>query len=384
MGAAWIVDAVRTPTGKRGGALAPLHAVELGALPLRGLVARTGIDPADLDDVVYGCTSAVGELGSNVGRLCALEAGLPVSVTGVQVNRLDASSDQALHFAAMGVGSGLQRLVIAGGVASASRVPLGSDRVLHGAMADWPQELAWRFTLIPSGCSADLVARRYGLERATLDAYAVGSHRRATAAHEARQTEAELVPVALPGGRELRRDEAVRPDLSVEILSRMPAAFGEGGRHTAGTTAPLADGAAALLIASDEGLERFGLEPLARVVSTAVVGVDPTLALTGATDAAQQALARAGLKVSDLDAVEIQETFAGVPLGCSQDLQLDPECTNRFGGALATGHPGGAAGAHRITTLLNVLGCHDGRYGMLLTAVGFGQASATVLERVSS
>lgn len=383
MGNAWIVDAVRTPTGKRGGCLASLHAIELGALPLRGLVARTGIDPADLDDVVYGCTSAVGELGSNVGRLCALEAGFPVSVTGVQVNRLEASSDQALHVAVMGVRSGMQHLVCAGGVASASRVPLGSDRVLHGAMADWPQDLSWRFTLIPSGCSADLVARRYGLERTALDAYAVRSHRRAATAHEAGHTEAELVPVSLPGGRGIRRDEGIRPDLSVEILRRMPPAFGAGGRHTAGTTAPLADGAAALLVASDEALQRFGLEPVARVVSVAVVGVDPTLALTGPPPAAHSALSQAGITLSDLDAIEIQETFAGVALGCVQALGLDPELVNGFGGALATGHPGGAAGAHRLTTLLNVLSARGGRYGLLLAAVGFGQASATVIERVS-
>ncbi len=381
MGTAYLVDAVRTPAGRRNGALAGIHPVTLGAAPLRALVERTGIDPGAVEDVIYGCVTPVGEQGANIGRLSALAAGFPVTTTGVQLNRMCGSSQQAIHFAAMAVASGFQDLVIAGGVEVMSRVPMGSDLFLNGKMAPWPEEVAWRFTLIPQGLSAELVARKYGLSREQLDAFALTSHQRAAAATDAGVQDAELVPVHLADGAlALARDEGIRRDTTLERLASLKPAFREDGVITAGTSSQISDGAAAVLVASEAAVKRYGLTPRARIVSMGLAGVDPTIMLTAPVPASQQALARAGLGVDDLDAVEINEAFASVALGCGGELGLDFARTNVFGGAIANGHPLGASGAKLMTTLLNVLEQRGGRYGLLTMCIGFGQGTATVVD----
>ncbi len=381
MGTAWIVDAVRTPVGRRKGALSGIHPVELGAIPLRALVRRSGVDAVNIDDVVYGCVTPLGEQGGNVGRLAALEAGFPVTVTGVQVNRMCGSSQQALHFAAMGVASGFQDLVLAGGVESMSRVPMASDLFLNGEMATMPRELAWRYTVIPQGQSAELVARKYGLSRADLDAFSLQSHQRAAAATDAGWADAELEAVDHPDGK-LTHDEGIRRDTSLERLASLKPAFAEDGVITAGSSSQLSDGAAAVMLASDAAVKRYGLTPRARVVSMAVAGVDPTIMLDGPIPASRLALERAGLTVDDLDAIEVNEAFASVALATQRTLGLDPAKINPYGGAIANGHPLGASGAKLMTTLINALERQGGRYGLQTMCIGFGQATATVIERV--
>jgi acetyl-CoA acyltransferase len=381
MGTAWIVDAVRTPVGRRKGALSGIHPVELGAIPLRALVRRSGVDAVNIDDVVYGCVTPLGEQGGNVGRLAALEAGFPVTVTGVQVNRMCGSSQQALHFAAMGVASGFQDLVLAGGVESMSRVPMASDLFLNGEMATMPRELAWRYTVIPQGQSAELVARKYGLSRADLDAFSLQSHQRAAAATDAGWADAELEAVDHPDGK-LTHDEGIRRDTSLERLASLKPAFAEDGVITAGSSSQLSDGAAAVMLASDAAVKRYGLTPRARVVSMAVAGVDPTIMLDGPIPASRLALERAGLTVDDLVAIEVNEAFASVALATQRTLGLDPAKMNPYGGAIANGHPLGASGAKLMTTLINALERQGGRYGLQTMCIGFGQATATVIERV--
>jgi acetyl-CoA acetyltransferase family protein len=379
MPTAWIVDAVRTATGRRNGAYAALHPVTLAAAPLKALVRRSGIDPASIDDVVYGNVTPVGEQGLNIGRLAALEAGFPVTVTGVQVNRMCGSSQQALHFAAMGVASGFQDLVVAGGVEHMTRVPMGSDMFLDGAMASLPEDLSWHYTIIPQGRSAELVAQKYGLSRSELDGFSLMSHHRAVAARDAGVLAREIEPVEV-GGRTIDADEGVRRDTSLEKLASLKPAFQEDGVVTAGSSSQISDGAAAVLLASDAAVQRYGLKPRARIVSMAVAGVDPTIMLTGPVPASRMALQRAGIGVGDLDAIEINEAFASVALGCGRELELDFDKTNVYGGAIANGHPLGASGAKLMTTLLNVLEQRGGRYGLQTMCIGFGQATATVVD----
>lgn len=380
MTTAYIIDAIRTPVGRRNGALSSIHPVELGAVPLRALVRRTGIDAAAIDDVVYGCVTPVGEQGGNVGRLCALEAGFPASVTGVQVNRMCGSSQQAIHFAAMGVASGFQDLVIAGGVEVMSRVPMASDLFLNGEMTTWSREISWRYTVIPQGQSAELVARKWNLSREELDRFSWTSHQRAASATDAGWQDAELEPVAIDDAA-LARDEGIRRDTSLDKLATLRPAFAEDGVITAGSSSQISDGAGAVLLASEEAVRRYDLSPRARIVSVATAGVDPTIMLTGPIPASRKALASAGLSVDDIDAFEVNEAFASVALATQRELGLDPEKVNVYGGAIANGHPLGASGAKLMTTLLNVLERNDGRYGLQTMCIGFGQATATVIDR---
>jgi acetyl-CoA acetyltransferase family protein len=356
-----------------------VHPVELGAVPLKALVARTGIDPEAIEDVVYGCVTPVGDQGCNVGRMVALEAGFPISVTGVQINRMCGSSQQAIHFAAMGVASGFQDLVVAGGVESMSRIPMGSDMFLNGEPATVSEQLGWRFSIIPQGQSAELVAQKYGLTREDLDAFSLESHRRAAAAADAGLLAGEITPVAIDAGSHVH-DEGVRRDTSLEKLAGLRTVFKDDGVITAGSSSQISDGAAAVILASEEAIRRYDLKPRARIVSMAVAGVDPTIMLTGPVPATEQALAKAGLSVADLDAVEINEAFASVSVGCGRALGLDFERTNVYGGAIANGHPLGASGAKLMTTLLNVLEQTDGRYGLQTMCIGFGQATATIID----
>ncbi len=376
MSDAFLIDAVRTPIGRKGGGLAGLRAEDLAAAPLRALVARAGVDPRLIDDVVMGCVTQVGEQGLNIARNAALIAGLPFDVTGTTVNRMCGSSQQALHFAAMGVASGHQDLVIAAGVESMSRVRMGADMVYDGGMVMPAESLAWRTTVVPQGISAGLVARRYGLSREDLDAYSLESHARAAAATDAGLFDAEIIPVG-----DVRADEGIRRDTTAARLASLKPAFEEGGVITAGNASQISDGAAAVLVASARAVKEYGLRPRARIVSMATAGVDPTIMLTGPVPASEKALARAGLRISDIGLVEINEAFASVALGCGRALGVAPQRLNVHGGAIALGHPLGASGARLTATLLSALEARDLRYGLLTMCIGFGQATATVLDR---
>ncbi|MFW5933328.1 MAG: thiolase family protein [Actinomycetota bacterium] len=393
-----IVDAVRTPIGKGkpGGGLSGWHPVDLLAETLETLVARTGLDPARIDDVIAGCVSQIGEQTFNVARNAVLAAGFPESVPATTIDRQCGSSQQALHFAAQGVLAGAYDVAIAAGVEVMSRVPMGSS--LAG-QDPFGTRIAQRYEdgLVPQGISAELIAQRWGLSRAEIDAFAAESHRRAAAATEAGKLATELHPTPIDRGEGrtgevLEHDEGVRPDTSVESLAGLEPAF----RHPsweqrfpdlgwvihAGNASQLSDGAGALLVMERELAEALGLTPRARVHSFAVAGDDPILMLTGVIPATRQVLERAGLRVDDIDAFEVNEAFAPVVLAWQRELKADPDRVNIHGGAVANGHPLGASGAKLMTTLVNVLEHTGGRYGLQTMCEGGGMANATVIERL--
>jgi len=377
---ALIVEAVRTPMGKRGGALSTLRAEELAAAPLSAIVRRTGIDPGEVEDVALGCVTQVGEQGFCVGRVAALVAGFPASVPGTSINRMCASSLQAYAYASHTVMAGMGDLLIAGGVESMSRVAMGSD---GGAP---PQAVLERFELVPQGVSAELVAERYGITRERMDRFSLESHRRAVAAAEGGGFSGEIEPVEAPGpdGEAVRveRDEGPRPDTSYDRIAGLNPAFSKDGSVTAGNSSQITDGAAALLVASAERAEALGLKPRARYVASAAVGVDVTMMLDGPIPATRRVLDRAGLTLGDIDVFEVNEAFACVPLAWQDALSVDPERVNLHGGAIALGHPLGASGARLVVTLLHLLEQRQARYGLAVLCIGYGQAVATIIERV--
>lgn len=382
---AYIIDAVRTPVGRRNGALAGVRADDLAAATLAEIVARTGVDPKELDDVVMGCVTQVHEQGVNVARNAALIAGFPVGVTGTTVNRLCGSSQQALNFAAMGVASGHQDLVIAAGVESMSRVSMGADMFLQGEMVIPSPKMSWKYNIIPQGLSAELVAERFGLNREELDAYSYESHQRAAKADDAGKFEREIVNVGVhteeQGEFAFSNDEGIRRSTTMEKLASLKPAFREDGIITAASSSQISDGSAAILIASKAAVEKYGLKPRAKIVSMATSGVDPTIMLTAPISATRKALERAGLSVDDMGAIELNEAFASVAVGCARELKMDFDKVNVYGGAIALGHPLGASGARLMTTLLNVLEDKDERYGLSTMCIGFGQGIATVIDR---
>ncbi len=380
MSVAYIIDAVRTPIGRYKGSLSGVRPDQLAATTLQALLQRTGVDPALIEDVVLGCVTQVGEQGLNIGRIAPLVAGFPVDVTGTSVNRMCGSSQQALNFAAMGVASGFQDLVIAGGVESMTRVPMGSDMSLNGEPALPGPELSWRFNIVPQGISAELVAKRFGLGRNDLDSFALESHRRAAVAQDNGWFDAEITPVTTGSGP-VSRDEGIRRDSTAERLGKLKPAFQQDGVITAASSSQISDGASAVLLASEAAVRRYGLRPRAKVVAMATAGVDPTLMLTGPIPATQKLLARTGLGIGDIDAVEINEAFASVVLGCGQALKLDFDRTNVHGGAIALGHPLGASGTRLIATLLGVLERTGGRRGLATMCIGFGQGISTLIDR---
>ncbi len=378
MGIAYIIDAVRTPlarVSKGQSALSSNRADQLGAHVLRALVERTGLDPAHVDDVVLGCVTQVGEQGLNVARNSALVAGFPVDVTGVSVNRMCGSSQQALNFAAMGVASGFQDVVIAGGVETMSRVPMGSDMFLNGNPALPAPEMSWKYSIVPQGTSAELVAKRFGLSRQELDEFSVESHRRAGEARANGWFDHEIVPVG-----DVAADDGIR-NSTVADLAKLKPAFASDGVVTAASSSQITDGASAVLVASESAVKRYGLKPRAKIVSMATAGCDPTIMLTAPIPATRKALAQAGLGIGDIDAVEINEAFACVALGCGRALEFDFAKTNVHGGAVALGHPLGASGARLTTTLLGVLERTGGRRGLVTMCIGFGQGTATIIDR---
>jgi acetyl-CoA acetyltransferase family protein len=382
-----IVGAVRSAIGKKKGSLAATRADELLAQVLQRLVERTGIDPAAIDDVVTGCVTQIGEQGFNVSRTAALMAGLPIEVTGTTVNRQCGSSQQAFHFAAMGVMSGQQDVVIAAGVESMSRIPMGSD----GAPAGLPGAIPFspmfteRHEFVPQHVSAELVAEKWGISRRQCEEFAFESHRRAAAAREAGRFQDEIVALdvrqADGSSKRFAVDEGIRPDTSLDKLASLMPVVKPDGVVTAGTSSQISDGAAALLVTSAARARELGLKPRAKVVATAAAGVDPKMMLHGVIPATQKALARAGLKKQDIGLVEINEAFASVPLAWAKELAWGLDNVNVNGGAVALGHPLGASGARLLTTLLHEMEKRDLRYGLSTMCIGFGQATATIIDR---
>lgn len=383
-----VVDAVRTASGKGkpGGALSGVHSVDLLAEVLRALADRNGLDPALLDDVIAGCVTQAADQSFNVARNAVLAAGFPESVPGTTVDRQCGSSQQAAHFAAQGVMAGAYDIAVAAGVESMSRVPMGTAVVGRDPFGD---RLAARYPggLIAQGHSAELIAARWGLGRTELDAFSERSHRLAVRAWEAGVFDADVVPVG-----EHRRDETVRPSTTLDGLAALkpsfydPAVaerFPEIGWHlTPGNSSPLTDGASAVLITSEERAEELDLRPRARFHSFAVTGDDPVLMLMGVVPATRKVLAKAGLTIDDIDAFEVNEAFAPVPLAWQRDVGADPERVNVHGGAIALGHALGASGTRLLGTLLGALDAVDGRYGLQVMCEAGGLANATIVERL--
>ncbi|MFE4623132.1 thiolase family protein [Streptomyces mirabilis] len=384
-----IVEAVRTPIGKGkpNGSLAHVHPVELLAHTLRTLVERSGVDPALIDDVIGGTVSQVGEQAANITRYAALSAGFPETVPATTVDRQCGSSQQAVHFAAQGVLSGAYDMVVACGVESMSRVPMGSN--VRGAEDPFGPGIAARFPegLVPQGISAELIAAKWGLSRAQMDAFAAGSHRKAATAWANGLFDAEVAP--LEG---VTRDESVRPATTTEILAGLKPAYYDPGYAerfpqidwsvTAGNASPINDGASAVLITSSETAARLGLRPLARLHSFAVTGSDPLLMLTGVVPATEKVLRKAGLALGDIDLFEVNEAFASVVLTWQQETGADLSRVNVRGGAIALGHPLGASGTRLTTTLVHAMRERGARYGLQTMCEAGGLANAMVIEAV--
>jgi acetyl-CoA acetyltransferase family protein len=386
MSQAYIVDAVRTPIGRRKGGLARVRPDDLAAVPLLALTERNPIEAADIEDVIMGCVTQVGEQGLNIGRNAALIAGFPKEVTGTSVNRMCGSSQQAVNFGAMAVMSGAHDLVIGAGIESMTRVEMGSDMFYRGELKMPSEKLTWRYTFVQQGVSAELVAQKYGITRPMLDEFAVESHRRAGAAQDAGKLSPEIVPVTTVdedgAATTITADEGIRRDTTLEKVASLRTPFMEGGVITAAASSQISDGASALLLANDAAVERHGLKPRARIVSMAVAGVDPTIMLTGPMPATAKALAKAGLSIDDIDIFEVNEAFASVVLAWTQEMGVSMDKVNIYGGACALGHPLGASGARLLTTLLNALEQEDKRFGLSTMCIGFGQGIATVIERL--
>jgi acetyl-CoA acyltransferase len=379
---AFIVDAVRSPIGKRNGTLASLRADELAGQVLNALVDRNGLDPAEVEDVQMGCVTQVGEQGWNIGRMAPLVAGWPETVPGATVDRQCGSSMQCNFNAAAAIWSGQVDVVVSAGVESMSRVPMGSS---GGDLSD---KLLERWEIVPQGISAELIAEEWGFTREDLDAYSYESHRRALAAIDKGRFENEVVPIEASNphsGVLFGVDETPRADTSPAALAALQPAFLPEGKVTAGNSSQICDGAAAVLVAGDSACERLGLEPRARFVSFGLAGVDPRLMLHGNPQASERALAKAGLGWDDVAVVEVNEAFASVALQFLRDAGLEgrEDDVNPNGGGISLGHPLGATGARITATLLNELERRDARYGLATICVGLGQAIAAVIERVN-
>jgi 3-oxoadipyl-CoA thiolase len=395
---AFIVSALRTPVGRAGGALAGVRPDDLAAVVIRACVDRAGFDPSDIDDVILGCTNQAGEDNRNVARMAALLAGFPVDVPGQTVNRLCGSGLQAVASAAQAIKAGEGDAFVAGGVESMTRAPY----VMLKSGTPWSREappiadstVGWRFTnpklppdwTIPLGMTAEKVARQYGVSREAQDAFAAESQRRTAAAIAEGIFTGEIVPVSVPGRDGTSTivcvDEHPRPDTRRETLAALRPAFARepGGTVTAGNSSGINDGASALLVLS--GASTSGLRPLARIVTTAVAGVDPSLMGMGPVPATRKALARAGLTIDQIDLIELNEAFAAQSLGCMQELGLDPARVNVYGGAIAMGHALGSSGSRILTTLVHALHRRNARYGLATMCIGVGQGIAMIVERV--
>ena len=380
-----IVDAVRTPLGKRNGVLSDWHPADLAAETLKALANRNNLDPVLVDDVIMGCVSQVGDQTWNIGRNAVLGAGWPETVPGVTIDRQCGSSQQSVHFAAQGVMAGSYDVVVAAGVESMSRVPMGSSA---GTGRPFGEMMRGRYQndLIPQGLSAEIIADQWNIPREELDAYGYDSHMRALKATEEGRYENEIIPieVKVEGVVErISRDEGIRPTTSLKGLAALMPAFKEDGVVTAGNSSQITDGAVALLIMSRAKADELGLKPRARFVSFSVVGTDPVSMLTGPIPATAKALDRAGLSISDIDLFEVNEAFASVIGAWLRETGADWNKVNVNGGAIALGHPLGASGARLMTTLLNELERSGGRYGLQTMCEGGGLANGTIIESLA-
>ena len=392
MTTAVIVDAVRTAGGKRNGAFRNWHAVDLASEVLKAIQARNDLDPALVDDVIMGCVMQVSEQSLNVARNAVLAAGWPESVPATTVDRQCGSSQQAIHFAAQGVIAGAYDVVVAAGVESMTRTPMGSSIVPDLGMPFGPRMVdryAERGGLVNQGISAEMIADRFGITREELDRYSLGSHERAARATAEGRFEQEIVPVAERDDKGVETDvivtadEGIRPDTSLDALSRLKPAFTPDGKVTAGNSSQITDGASAVLIMSEERANALGLTPRARLVAFALAGVDPIMMLTGPIPATRSVLERAKLSLDDVDLFEINEAFASVVLAWQREIHPDMSKVNVNGGAIALGHPLGATGGKLMATLVHELDRSRGRYGLLAMCEGGGLANATVIERLA-
>jgi 3-oxoadipyl-CoA thiolase len=387
----WVIDAVRTPIGRYGGALANVRPDDLAATVVKALVERTGVEPARIDDVFLGAANQSGEDNRNVARMAVLLAGLPVDIPGTTVNRLCGSSLQAINSAAQAIAWGDGDVIIAGGVESMTRAPfvqLKAEKAYERPPQMWDTTIGWRminprmkelYPPISLGETAENVAERYGITREEQDRFALESQQRTKAALERRAFDEEIVPAG-----DVRADEHPRPDTTLEALAKLKPAFKKDGTVTAGNSSGINDGAAALLLCEASAAKRLGLQPLARIVSSGVAGVHPDVMGLGPIPASRKALERAGLRIDEIDLVEINEAFAAQSIACLRDLEIDPAKANVNGGAIALGHPLGASGARIATTLLHELRRRGARYGLATMCIGVGQGITTIFERLDS
>jgi len=380
---AFIVDGLRTPIGKRGGSLKGTHAIDLLGLVIENLVSRSSIDPVDIDDVIAGCVSQLGEQTGNVGRNAALAAGLPESVPGTTVDRQCGSSQQALHFAAQGIIAGSYDIAIACGVEMMSRVPMGSTFSYEGpegvSTAFGPKMYDRYPGLVPQGLSAEMMAEKWDLNRDELDEIAYSSHQRALFASENGHLDNQILEIS----ETLVKDEGVRPETTKEILSQLDPAFKPDGVITAGNSSQISDGAAALLVVSEEAINKYNLEPMVKINSMSVVGTDPVLMLSGPIPATNKALEHAKLKPEDIDLVEVNEAFSSVVGAWRKEFPgINYENVNANGGSIAIGHPLGATGARLMTNLIHEMKRNKLKYGLQAICEGGGTANATIVELV--
>jgi 3-oxoadipyl-CoA thiolase len=390
-----IVDALRTPIGRYGGALKDVRPDDLAALVVSQAVQRNQLDPATIEDVYFGDANQAGEDNRNVARMAVLLAGLPVDIPAATMNRLCGSGMQAVVAATREIETGNGVCFLAGGVESMTRAPYvlekPSREFARGAQTLHDTTLGWRMVnpkfkqdwTISLGQTAEVVARRYGITRDEQDRWALASHQKAVAAQQACYFRNELIPVALPGGGAYETDEGPRADTSLKMLAALKPAFDKEGTVTAGNSSPLNDGAACLVMMSESHAQRINARPLARILAAASAGVDPSCMGLGPIPASRKALARAGLKVSELDCVELNEAFASQVIACVRDLELDPQRVNPNGGAIALGHPLGASGVRIIATLTHELVRRKARYGLATMCIGVGQGIATVIENLA-
>jgi acetyl-CoA C-acetyltransferase len=384
MAEAYIVDAVRSPVGKKGGGLAAVHPADLGAHVIGGLVDRTGIDPAAVEDVIFGCVDAIGPQAGDIARTCWLAAGLPDEVPGTTVDRQCGSSQQAVHFAAQAVLSGTNDVVVTGGVQNMSMIPIASAMTVAQPMGfddPFTGSEGWRARYgtqeVTQFRSAEMIAEKWGVSREDMEAFALESHRRAVAAIDEGRFEREIIPYG-----DVTTDEGPRRDTSLERMASLPP-LTEGGRVTAAASSQISDAAAALLVVSERGLRAHGLTPRARIHHLSVRGADPIFMLTAPIPATAYALERTGMSLDDIDLIELNEAFASVVLAWQQETGADLAKVNVNGGAIALGHPLGATGARLMTTLLHELDRIDGRFGLQTMCEGGGQANVTIIERLS-
>ncbi|HMO53578.1 MAG TPA: thiolase family protein [Tepidiformaceae bacterium] len=388
-----IVDAIRTPLGRRGGVLSKNHPVETSALLLKALAERNHMDPEIVDDVIYGCVSEVGAQSTNLARNVVLTAGWPYTIPGVTLDRQCSSSQQAVHFAANQIGSGAHDVVVAGGTEFMSQIPLGAN-VGQNMGVPFTKAMQDQYDLSSQGIAAERIAEKWGIDRAEADEFAVESQMKAAKAAQEGRFKSEMIPV--PGKKKVKKDdgseewldatidfdEGIRPGTTVEGLAALKPSFKEDGVHHAGNSSQITDGSAAVLLTHPDKAREMGWRPRARIVSQAVVGSDPALMLTGPITATPLALQRAGLTMRDIDLVEINEAFASVVLSWKREMNADMSKVNVNGGGIALGHPTGCTGARLFGTLLNELERTGGKYGLVTMCVGGGIGTATVIERL--